>query len=133
MGQRSEPQGVSEDFNSQEDGQSVAKTEYRGMTHDEKVELAKVVEGEKTTRTKWICGTTCVGLLATAWCVQALSQPPWVAIVLALIGSPGLIWGLLQLLIEYIRRTNRKFQVMEKLVDPNRTSSNLYGKKKEKK
>ena len=87
------------------------------------VEIARIVEGGRTYRYLTVCLTIVAGMICTTIAVVSAMTPSWVTIVTSLLGPAGLLFGLLRLFKEYIVRSNRKFQVMEKMVDPDRTSS----------
>lgn len=90
---------------------------------ESQVELAKIIEKGRTQRYLTVCATIAIGTICITVAVVYSMTPSWVTIVTSLIGPAGLVLTLLKLFREYIVRSNKKFQVMEKLVDRNRTSS----------
>ena len=98
------------------------------MAKSADVELARVITRASIIKTAIICVTITVGLLIL--CITAyrmMKEPPWLVVVLAVIGSIGGPSGCLAIVLRlrsrYIAKHHQDRVELEKIVDPTRKSS----------
>src|SRR4051794_15433611 len=88
----------------------------------EDIELARVIEREKTIRIIWIGFFVTIGLVAiVVGVVKALDRPPWLvalsAILLALFGPSGVITILIRTRQRYVKKTHQRTVELEEKLD----------------
>lgn len=101
----------------------MAEEEKKPRPSDRDVEIARIVEGHKTTRfiTASVVIVSLVLIIAVSYVTVA--KPPWLVFILALIAPTGLLGILIRIHLAYVRKMHRRTERLEILIDPNRTSS----------
>lgn len=95
------------------------------MANEHDVEIRRIVEGGRNIRTIAICTVVAIGLVCVAVAAISMTQPPWLAFLLALIGPFGLLTALVRLILRFMKKKGDHAANLEKQLDPGRSSSVL--------
>jgi hypothetical protein len=101
----------------------MAEEDKKTRPNDRDVEIARIVEGHKTTRfiTASVVIVSLVLIIAVSY--VTIVKPPWLVFILALIAPTGLLGVLIRVHLAYVKKMHRRTERLEIRLDPNRTSS----------
>jgi len=95
------------------------------VANEHDVEIRRIVEGGRNIRTIAICTVVAIGLVCVAVAAISMTQPPWLAFLLALIGPFGILTALVRLILRFMKKKGDHAANLEKQLDPGRSSSVL--------
>lgn len=93
------------------------------MSEDDQYKIAKLTETHRTMRYGIVAGVVVAGFILIGFAVYMVVQPAWLTLCLALFGPSGMIYLLIQAGLKYVKKTHRRTVVLEKILDPGRSSS----------
>lgn len=102
-----------------------AQSREAAVADEHDVEIRRIIEGGRNIRTVAICTVVAIGFVCITVAAISMSQPPWLAFLLALLGPFGLVTALLRLVLRFMKRKGDHAAKLEQQLDPGRSSSVL--------
>lgn len=84
---------------------------------DRDVELARLPEQGKTTRTLIICATIVITFIAACVTYVQVNQNQWIAFVIALFGPSGIAALIIRLLYSHFRASKKRERALESAIE----------------